>query len=723
MIPRWSRRTLAIRIVVAILGAFAMVLFTMTPGGAAPDNSGGVTAPAPPSNGTTPPGDGTPAAPPAGTTPPATGGNSQGADQVVGEPGDVCREENGKTVCTGESDVAKQCNQDKEVAEMFMESWVGLAPGVIGCAAITALDRTLTSLGLALDVTKVYLTNDATDRPQDGWFAKEYGFVREVAIWTIPPIFLIALMHAFLAGKYDRLLQIALVYLPLSLIGSVVAIEITQQLLNITDDISNVFQRSIEGDANVFMVMIAKGFGPEGFVVSNNGDSWVITVFLGLGLLMTAAVMWIILSLREASIYIAALFFPIVFAMLIWPSLHKYFKKLVEFIIGMIISKVVMVAAISLMVASITSATGYDSVAAMGLALNGEEASQQEEKQGMWAWYAQTVTMIFTFFIVCFAPNIPSKLFANVGFEDTGRHQSAMQNRPDMKRKIDWGNRMVGVATGLVGLHNAISQWGPAREAGQDMDPYSRRSRALGLSSQPAAYTAEQRARRGFGQHRGGNNGNPPPKNSKEWHNNFSDHIIERWSGSEQFDERYFADVLMSIGGEALERPYINQGTDPNGNPGDPTAAPRGYQWAVWQRTDVEGNVVRKVELVMNGHDRNNNQIDISPRAVDAAIRDVLKTLGDDVVAEIAVHAPLMTHTGGSTLTGGRGPGGAPAVYSDNDPRAKDIATATAIKGVIAEHQKHTATRIKFIDDAVAKHTSDFSHALDGDEAFPVGRK
>lgn len=489
--------------------------------------------------------------------------NANAANQCVAKDKDKNAYE-----CNGESDIAKQCDDQRKVDPEWTDQWYALTAAVNGCGVIMALDWTMSKLGGAFDTTTVDLQHNSTAGMKLGgsnvapssstsslpWFRTEYGYVKTIAIWTIPPIFLIAIMHAMLSGKFDKLLKISLAYFPVSILGTAVAITIVQQLIYITDDICQAFQRSINADVYGFTTNIARGFGPDGFVVNGGGKMWFISLMLGLGLLLATCVMYIILSMREASIYIAALFLPIVFAMLIWPPLQKWFKKLVEFLVGMIISKIIMVAAISLMVASFTASIGgHASAAANALTPQGDAGVTvpgDQNRQSDFSWFAQTVTMIFTFFVVCFAPNIPSKLFANVGFDDTGKQQAMMQNRPDLKRKIDWANRMVGVATAAVQLKNNLQQYPSARAYGDAVDPVTRNRELIGLSARPAAYNEEQRATRGYGKAP-----TPPAGRNNSEHElmvEIGDQMIKEWSATQNQSKNYVADLLMGIGADNL---------------------------------------------------------------------------------------------------------------------------------------------------------------------------
>jgi hypothetical protein len=717
---RWTRKTLSLRVLLALTGAVIVLSFSATPVSAAPDDEGpglvdGIQA-----------GVGI-AVPGVNLLDPIIDRAQKEADDLVGDRDQV--KDNDQYTCTQapdgswqgdcDSDIAKQCNGEKEVDEKFTDTWVGLAPAVVGCGAIVALDWTIQALGLSLDNTEVHLTTNE-GRNQGQWFQTQYRLVRTVAIWTIPPIFFIALVHAVFSGRYDRLLQAGLVYLPISLLGSVVAIVFVQQLLYITDDITKVFQDSIQGDAQLFMVAIARGFGPEGFVVTGDGTAaWFMSLLLAFGILLAAAVVYIILSLREASIYIAALFFPIIFAMLIWPPLHKWFKKLVEFIIGMIISKIIMVAAISLMVASMASITGFDSVAAQGLGLDGQSTADQDDDQGFIVWISQCITLIFTFFVVCFAPNIPSKLFANVGFEDTRGAQTALMNRPDMKRKIDWGNRMVGIGTQLAGFAQSLTQWGPTRNAGREMNSYDRALQGMGIRKQ--GYSDREVKAAGFGVNPPPPGGTPPAWGTKQYFNEFAARVVKKWGNSRQFNEKYFAAVLMSIGGEALETFEVNQGHGPGSTPGDPQASPYGYQVAIWQRPDKNGNMVRCAEIVMNTFDRNNQPIDVLPQSVVAAIQETLAAVeasGAGPLKEIKVHAP----TPGITTSGTPLDGNTQAAFGPSDARRRGQIQAQILdRAVKAMPPPANGTVVTMVKDAYATNLRTWGESLRGNDPAPVG--
>jgi len=80
-------------------------------------------------------------------------------------------------------------------------------------------------------------------------------------------------------------------------------------------------------------------------------------VFLGAIILAIGAfVLWLEMVIRDAAIYIALFFVPLTFVAMIWPATSRYARRLVEFLIAVILAKFVVVAIIGLASAAITNA-------------------------------------------------------------------------------------------------------------------------------------------------------------------------------------------------------------------------------------------------------------------------------------------------------------------------------------------------------------------------------
>ena len=82
-------------------------------------------------------------------------------------------------------------------------------------------------------------------------------------------------------------------------------------------------------------------------------------VFLGAIILAIGGfVLWLEMIIRDAAIYIGLFFVPLTFIAMIWPATSRYARRLVEFLIAVILAKFVIVAIIGLASAAITNAGG-----------------------------------------------------------------------------------------------------------------------------------------------------------------------------------------------------------------------------------------------------------------------------------------------------------------------------------------------------------------------------
>jgi hypothetical protein len=81
-------------------------------------------------------------------------------------------------------------------------------------------------------------------------------------------------------------------------------------------------------------------------------------VFLGAIILAIGAfVLWLEMVIRDAAIYVALFFLPLTFVAMIWPATSRWARRLVEFLVAVILSKFVIVAILGLASAAITQTT------------------------------------------------------------------------------------------------------------------------------------------------------------------------------------------------------------------------------------------------------------------------------------------------------------------------------------------------------------------------------
>ena len=329
---------------------------------------------------------------------------------------------------------------------------------IVSQFAIASLKWTLN----AIENTTTPVLNGGGDNAGN-WFVKHYALMKAIAVWVMVPLLFISVIHAIAKGSLAMILRSFLVFLPTALVGMVIAVEVVQLLLNVTDDFAETFIGSVKASSTVLFADVTNGFGaPE---INLLGISFFVTLFLGLALGAVCIGVFIILVLREASVYIATSMLPIGFAMLVWPSTGKYLKRMVEFLAGLIFSKLVMVAGISLTVAALASQMTGNAAAAT-LAANGgnqlavatvgtDAKNNAAATTSVGIWVTQTITTIVMFAVVGLAPNAVSKLVGNLGMGEMARHFAAHNSRPEMTKKVILTHRSLGTASILWGTGTA----------------------------------------------------------------------------------------------------------------------------------------------------------------------------------------------------------------------------------------------------------------------------
>jgi hypothetical protein len=228
---------------------------------------------------------------------------------------------------------------------------------------ISGTNATMAALNLTPDPT-VMQSGGATD-----WFSFRYSQILGISAWIILCLILISIMHAVVKGSLSQLIRSCCVNLPFAIVGSVMAVAVVQLLLNATNELSQGFLASRQGSIDDFFQGIVATFSSD-FVFDQWLFSWIVSFFL----MLSMFAMIIVLVLREASVYIATLFLPISFAMLVWPATASWARKLVEFLACMIFSKLIMLAVLAVGAAGIASANADLASASVSTQLNGQPA-------------------------------------------------------------------------------------------------------------------------------------------------------------------------------------------------------------------------------------------------------------------------------------------------------------------------------------------------------------
>jgi uncharacterized membrane protein YgcG len=199
---------------------------------------------------------------------------------------------------------------------------------------------------------------DATSSPdvQAAWFAGQYRAMLGVAAVLALPLLLLAVIQALIRQDIWILLRSAFGYLPMAFILAGAAIVGTDLLISITDDLSAMVTRGLGDGSDNLLESVGDAYS-RAIEDDSEGVVPLFGVFLGAIILAIGAfVLWLEMVIRDAAIYIGLFFVPLTFVAMIWPATSRYARRLVEFLIAVILAKFVIVAIIGLASAAITNA-------------------------------------------------------------------------------------------------------------------------------------------------------------------------------------------------------------------------------------------------------------------------------------------------------------------------------------------------------------------------------
>ncbi|MEW6474287.1 MAG: hypothetical protein AB1679_18705 [Actinomycetota bacterium] len=209
--------------------------------------------------------------------------------------------------------------------------------------------------------TTVSLTGDKA-RP---WFLDHYRRMASLAGLVLAPMLLLAALHAALTAS-GALLWRALVNLPVATLGTAAAVTVTQLLLGITDWASAELAATIPGDTRSALLTVSHALiaAPMPDPAGRAAVGAFGVALLGLFMAIVALVVWLELVVREAAIYLTVVFLPLGFATFVWPALSPWLRRLFEIIVALVLSKLVIVAALALAGGALATQEGFGTLVA-----------------------------------------------------------------------------------------------------------------------------------------------------------------------------------------------------------------------------------------------------------------------------------------------------------------------------------------------------------------------
>lgn len=217
---------------------------------------------------------------------------------------------------------------------------------------------------------------------------REYEKYVFIGFCLMVPMLIAAALQATMTGKPFLLFRAAILNVPASIFGIAIAPVIVRQFMAITDWFCTIILRDTQADMQGF-------FGNSGVIIGG-GAMMVVSLlpFLIVAIIFAfaAILIWFVLSMREASVALLAVFLPIAFAASIWPALSKWALRAIKLLVAAIISKVFIVGAISLGIGVFSGSSSGGQLSFSHLI------------------YGSTI-----FFIAAFSPHLVMKFFDEIG--------------------------------------------------------------------------------------------------------------------------------------------------------------------------------------------------------------------------------------------------------------------------------------------------------------------
>lgn len=196
---------------------------------------------------------------------------------------------------------------------------------------------------------------DSTDpNVQADWFITgtgPYATTLTIGASLLLLFVLAGIVQGTLNGDVAGMLRRIALDLPVSILGMVALVTVTQALIRLTDDLSMHVMGNFQDDIAQFGTVVAS------LQMLSGGTSTAFVVFvLGLVTVFAGLILVAELVIRSALIYIVVALAPLVFATRLWPATQGAARKLLELLCALIVSKLVIAVALSVAAAAAVGA-------------------------------------------------------------------------------------------------------------------------------------------------------------------------------------------------------------------------------------------------------------------------------------------------------------------------------------------------------------------------------
>jgi hypothetical protein len=208
--------------------------------------------------------------------------------------------------------------------------------------------------GAAWLVSEVGKQIERSTRPEleSGWFAARYAGMVQLAAALAAVFLLLAVGQAILSQDIWRLLRAAFISLPSGLLLTFAAVTLVEIGLALTDWMTTWV---LSGTGNE----VKSAFQGLGDVLSATNNTTLAPFVLFLSSLVVSLLsllVWLELTMREASVYVAVAFLPLTLVAGVWERTAHWSRRLTEWLTAIVLAKFTIAAAFALAASAIVEA-------------------------------------------------------------------------------------------------------------------------------------------------------------------------------------------------------------------------------------------------------------------------------------------------------------------------------------------------------------------------------
>jgi hypothetical protein len=177
-----------------------------------------------------------------------------------------------------------------------------------------------------LKPTAKLIDKSTSPRVTERWFTGQYGRMAALATLSAIPMLIFAALQGVVRSDARIVARAWFVHAPLAFVFTGIALVVVDQLLSVSDGMSQWISQATAGDAQRFLTSVSKVFLVGNAVPTTHGIASFVMVIGALIAVLGAFVVWLELVLREAGIYIVLAFLPICLMGMIWPRAAHWAK-------------------------------------------------------------------------------------------------------------------------------------------------------------------------------------------------------------------------------------------------------------------------------------------------------------------------------------------------------------------------------------------------------------